>query len=149
MILLFALHLYILVYVSCQDQIDVMKFSNVPFPYSGVYPALLNASYTKEIAEFTICYRFYIESYNDRFIYLLNPKTPDWGDHYYYNAIGWNTGYEKEGFQGARSFFKRNVEGGGLANRQLPRYAYYVLARNIDVSTWTHFCTRIESKVHN
>ena len=141
----YAVFLYLLVYVSCQDQIDVMKMSNVTFPYSGVYPALLNASYSKQIPEFTICYRFYVESYNDGFMYMLNPKTPDWGDHYYYEAIGWDTGYEKEGFQGARSFIKRNVEGGGLVNRQLPRYAYFVLARNIDTSKWTLWCTTYSS----
>ena len=138
--LLIALFFYGWVYiVTGEDQLDVMKISNVPFPTSNVYPALLNASYSHEIAEFTICHRYYIESYNDFFIFLLNPKTPDWADHYYYNAIGWNTGYENEGFQGARSFIKRNVEGGGLANRQHPRYLNYVLARNIDISTWNTF----------
>ena len=145
MSLSYIVFLYLLVYVSCQDRINVMKTSNVSFPYSGVYPALLNASYSKPIAEFTLCYRFYVESYNDGFMYMLNPKTPDWGDHYYYEAIGWDTGYEKDGFQGARSFIKRNVEGGGLVNRQLPRYAYFVLARNIDTSKWTHWCTTYSS----
>ena len=144
---LFALYLYVLVYARCQEQMDVMKVTNVTFPYSGIYPALLNASFPKEIEEFTICFRFYIESYNDGWIYLLNPKTPDWGDHYYYNAIGWNTGFEREGFQGARSFLRRNVEGGGLVNSQLPRYLLYVLAKNIDISTWTHFCTTYSSSL--
>ena len=122
-----------------------MKTSNVTFPYSGIYPARLNASHSTEISEFTICHRFYIESYNEGFIYLLNPKTPGWKDHYYYNAIGYNNGFDRDGFQGVRSYFKRNVEGGGLINKQYPRYINYVLARNIDISTWTHFCTTYSS----
>ena len=106
---LFALYLYVLVYAKCQEQMDVMKVTNVTFPYSGIYPALLNASYPKEIAEFTICFRFYIESYNDGWIYLLHSKTPDLSDHYFYDAIGLNKGLDREGFHGARSYFRRNV----------------------------------------
>ena len=136
-----------LMVISCQEELDVMKISNVPFPSSKVYPAFLNASFSKEIAEFTICYRFLIESYNDPMIYLLRLMTPNWGDTFYYNAVGWNTGYDLEGFQGARSFINRNVEGGGLVNKQLPRYASYVMARNIDISTWTHFCTSYSSSL--
>ena len=145
MILLLALPLYILVCVNCEEMVDVMKTSNVTFPYSSTYPAMLNASHSTLISEFTICLRFNIESYNDQMITLLHTKTPDWSDHYYYNGIGWKTGYDLDGFQGTRSYFKRNVEGGGLNNKAYPRYINYVLARNIDISTWTHFCTTYSS----
>ena len=80
-------------------------------------------------------------------IYLLNPKTPDWGDHYYYDAISYQVGIDKDGFQGARSYFKRNIGGGGLVNIQLPRYIYYALVKNIDSSTWTHYCTAYSSSL--
>ena len=142
-----SLCLYCVAYVTCQEDIDVMKTSNVRFPEDSVYAARLNASHSEKIAEFTICYRFFIESYNDGFIYLLRMRTSDWSDSYYYDGIFWDAGDEREGFQGGRSFIKRNVEGGGLINMQYPRYASYVLPKNIDVSKWIHFCSSYSSSL--
>ena len=48
--------------------------SKISFPTSS-WPdgiaATLNASYDKEIAEFTLCYRFSIESYNGGYVWLF------------------------------------------------------------------------------
>ena len=58
------------------DQFEVLKISNVPFPMSfwaspdkGV--VAINASYTKPIPDYTICYRFNVESYNDQIFIIL------------------------------------------------------------------------------
>ena len=50
------------------DDFDVISISNVPFPSSSGFAARLSAPYDSEIPEFTICYRFLISSYNDRWL---------------------------------------------------------------------------------
>ena len=58
----------------CSAIFDVLKFSNVPFPTSSVEPVYLNAPYDKNISEYTICYRFQIESYNDGLAIILGVR---------------------------------------------------------------------------
>ena len=61
--------------VLCSDakQFDVLKISDVPFPSipwgegdgksTGI--ATINATYKTSISDYTVCYRFLLESYND------------------------------------------------------------------------------------
>ena len=137
--------------VVCNQQFEVLKISNVPFPINeGAVPLanlpFANGSYHKEIAEFTVCYRFMIESYN---MGKLDPmcayRKKDYYKPNFYNNIGWETGHEREGYQGGQVLVYRNippkpVSKGGLDNRPFPTANLYVLPRNIDPSKWYHQC---------
>ena len=138
----------------CEDHFKVLSIKNVPFP-SSPWPvgiaATTNASYDKEISEFTLCYRFLIESYNDGYVWLF-------GAHWksktlikstleinFMERIGWKTGKEKGGYQSGLTMLRINIPGGGLSDKQLPIYHNYVLARNIDISKWYHMCISYSS----
>ena len=56
----------LLLYPVSGQQLDALKISNVSFPFYNKYTASTLASYQDNITEFTICYRFQIESFNDR-----------------------------------------------------------------------------------
>ena len=43
--LILVLNVICLGLVQCQDKFDVMKTSNVTFPYSEIYPKILKASF--------------------------------------------------------------------------------------------------------
>ena len=61
-------------FVYCEDHFKVLSMNIFPFPTSSWQDgiaATLNASYDKELAEFTLCYRFLIESYNDGYVWLV------------------------------------------------------------------------------
>ena len=71
------LSFFILVHTEVQDQFEVLNVANVPFPSSSGVAASFNALHSEDIAEFTICYRFLIESYNDLYIILVRAKAKD------------------------------------------------------------------------
>ena len=59
----------------CQ-QFDVLKVSNVQFPKYYKYAATASAPYNKDITEFTVCYRFQVEFFNDdeiNIVYAVQP----------------------------------------------------------------------------
>ena len=131
----------------CQ-QFDVLKVSNVQFPRYSKYAATASAPYNKDITEFTVCYRFQVESFNDGEINIvyagegvsLSAKA------YFYNFMGpEGTGKEREGYQGGQILVYRNVPPrpeteGGLKTRPFPSAQLFVLAKNMEPSKWYHFC---------
>ena len=70
--------------------------SNIPFPTSTRIPAAVNALRDKDILEFTICSRFFIESYNDGAFQLYTNNL--------FNVVfelpGLGVGWGTDGFQG-------------------------------------------------
>ena len=133
--------------VLCQ-QFDVLKLSDVQFPRYYNYAATASAPYNKDITEFTVCYRFQVESFNDGEINIvyagegvsLSAKA------YFYNFMGpEGTGKEREGYQGGQILVYRNVPPrpeteGGLKTRPFPSAQLFVLAKNMEPSKWYHFC---------
>ena len=119
------------------EKFDVLSIENVPFPESSDIPAHLNATYTKEIAEFTVCSRFLFTSYNDWWNFLLIGNQPD-QHSLYKEGFGFNTGFEVEGYQAIEHVVWRNVTGGGrgYVPIQEPNYHYPLLARNIQTGKW-------------
>ena len=140
--------LFVIIFLSigkcipvCSATFDMLKLSNVPFPSSSVEPVYFNASYDKNITEYTICYRFLIESYNDEFAILVGVRRKGSIHRWMVlDRIGWNTGNEMDGYQGGVLMIGRNVQGGGLGPDNYPKYLYYMLARNIDPAKWQNIC---------
>ena len=62
---LFFIALDCLAGVQGKDSFDVLSMRNIPFPSSAEDAAVINIEYKKDIPEYTVCYRFQIESYND------------------------------------------------------------------------------------
>ena len=131
---------------------DVMKLSNVPFPSSSVEPVYFNAPYHKNISEFTICYRFQIESYNDGLFWLIGAKKE--GSFYNWimlDRMGWDTGNEMDGYQSGTFIMGQNVPGGGLGPDNYPVFKVYMLATNIYPAQWQNICYSYSSslqKIH-
>ena len=128
----------------------VLTIKNVPFPESFVPAANLNVTHTKEIAEFTFCYRFLITSYNEQWNRLILARQP----HkycYYEESFGFNTGFEFEGYQPIHHLVDRNVTGGGVGKGRgrgaHPMYHHTLLARNIQTGKWVHTCNAYSSSL--
>ena len=51
--------------VQSQEQFQVLKMSNIPFPNSPTFAATAKPTYEKDVVDFTVCYRSLIDSYND------------------------------------------------------------------------------------
>ena len=119
-IIFLAIWKYILV---CAATFDVLKLSNVPFPSSSTEPVYFNAPYAKNITEYTICYRFQIESYNDGLVFFVGVRRKG-SKHKWMvlDRIGWNTGNEMDGYQYGVLMIGRNVQGGGLGPDNYPMY---------------------------
>ena len=118
------------------EKMDVLKISDVPFPSSPwkQSAATINASYHQDIAEFTLCYRFSIESFNNGLFFVFAaPKDKDFGSFYILHRMGFDWP-GADGYQGGLNFIGREIPGGGLGSRAFPVYQSYVLARNIDIS---------------
>ena len=139
--------------INCQ-QIDVMKIANVPYPETSCcvpkyFAAHANAIQDTNIPEFTVCYRMLIDSYNEG---LFTPFAAFNGEGtlpYVLDRQGWKSGRGSEGYQGGLIVIGRNIPGGGLANRGLPVYHQYNMARDIAISKWTHICYAYSSVTHN
>ena len=140
-----------IVCVECTEQFKVLRMADIPFPSSSEDAAAFNGSYNTDIPEFTVCYRFLIESYNDGWIWILGSENKETSHWFFQDRIGWDLGQETEGFQSGATHVYRNIPGGGLGNERYPVLHYYSLARNIDISKWYHMCTSYSSilqKVH-
>ena len=122
---------------------DVLKLSNVPFPSSNVYSVYFNTPYNKDIGEFTICYRYQIESYNDGLLSLLRTH----GKYHLLDRIGWETGWGMDGYQSGILGLRRNVHGGGLGPTSYPIMHIYMLARNVEPATWQSICYSYSSSL--
>ena len=128
---LFILLLFVFSVYS-KDQIDVLKISNVEFPMSKYIPATFDATFVKEIPEFTICIRFLIESYNNNLFYLAQAGNKE--QVYFMDRIGWETGMERDGFQAGVSLLQRNIPEGGLGEKEFPWFHHYNIPKNIATS---------------
>ena len=129
----------------CSVLFDVLKLSNVPFPtYYSEYSANFNAPYDKDISEFTICYRYQIESYNDGLLSFIRTS----GSKYnLLDRIGWETGYEVDGYQSGILGMRRNVYGGGLGPTSYPIMHIYMLAKNVEPAKWQSICYSYSSSL--
>ena len=118
--------------VYAEDRIDVVKISNVEFPYSSHFAATFDATYQKEISEFTICIRFLIESYNNNLIQMI--KADYKGQIHYLERIGWEWGMERDGYQAGVMIVQRTIPGGGIGGMEFPWYHHYNIPKNIATS---------------
>ena len=120
---------------------DVLKISNVTFPRSGwkEFPAKINATFHKEIAEYAVCQRFLIDSFNDELFYTIGASTNDFFTNWYVlDRMGLD--YPgADGYPGGLWRGSRNIPGGGLGNRAFPAYHSYIAARTIQISKETYF----------
>ena len=149
---------------SESDQFEVLKITNVPFPsvtpswpptIGSTIAASANASYVEDIAEFTVCYRFQIESYNVggmSFVFAAGKDggTADWN---VLDRMNWkNSGEVKgaEGYQGGMlSLQSRGVPGGGIGRLTLPAAHTYMFPRDIEISKWNNICWSYSSILHH
>ena len=113
-------------------QKDVLKISNVDFPSTGHHPASFDATYHKEISEFTICIRFLIDSYNNNLFPLVRAENTE--PLYFLDRIGWETGMERDGYQDGILVIIRNIPGGGVGGLGVPWYRHYNIPKNIATS---------------
>ena len=126
--------------VDC-NKIDVLKIKNVPFPTAGCcrphhYAAVASSHHMDtDIPAFTVCYRMLIDSYNDD---LFSPVGVDingvGGLWYLIDRMCWKCGTGSDGYQSGLLGIKR------LSNGGFPHSHQYNLARDIDISKWTHIC---------
>ena len=136
------------------EQIDVLKISNVPFPSTvgldnGV--AFINATYKEPIYDYTICFRFLVEFYNDGiFVPFAAYRDSSLGRvHVLDHFGGMGTGYESEGLQGGLFLNVRNVSKGGLGGINLPWYHNYVFPKDLDISKWYHTCVSYSNSLNH
>ena len=131
------------------EHFDVLSIANVPFPSSGgLIGATLNVTYHQDISEFTVCHRFQFISYNDAWVHIFNAKkhgTINWDEKGYFEALGFQTGFEVDGYQSTSFTLFRNVDGGGLSNRSFPVYHHVLLPRTIQTLKWYTSCTSYSS----
>ena len=137
-IILLAITKFILVFSAT---FDVLRLSNVPFPSSSVEPVHFNALYDKNITEYTICYRFQIESYNDGLTFFVGvSRRGSESKWLVLDRIGWDWGSEMDGYHSGVLIIGRNVQGGGLGPDNYPMYHNYMVARNVDPGKWQSIC---------
>ena len=159
MIIHFFIATYIL--VNCNaEQFDVLKISNVSFPRTpwgtgdgkntGI--AAVNATYKKSIHDYTVCYRFLVDSYNDGLFVTIGAYTSSEKVGKVRGVLdrlgGMGTGFESEGLQGALFVNTRNVTGGGIGGKNFPWYHAYVFPKDIDISKWYQLCFSYSNKLN-
>ena len=130
------------------DQIDVLKITNVEFPNSGCcgpshFAASARAPQDKEIPEVTICYRMLIDSYNDDMFSQF--ASYDDGPYSFLDRMCWKCGRGSEGYQGGLLVINRNIPGGGLGKMGFPLFHQYNLARDIAISKWTLYLIQLHN----
>ena len=104
-------------------QMDIMKITNVEFPYHGGYVATASSPLNTELPAFTVCYRMLIDSYNYEMFAPFGADLDGKGYNWYMlDRMCWKCGIGSEGHQGGMLYLVRNIPGGGLVNRQFPRY---------------------------
>ena len=133
---------------QCEQQLDILKISTVPFPHSKHNAALISASYTQDIAEFTICYRVLVESYNDGSIYIFRALAIEPGESYFIETTPYLSGLDMDGLQTSNNFLLRDIPDGGIGNRSWPIWHHGVLPRSMETGKWYHFCIAYSSKQH-
>ena len=152
--MLLLLVIVLLPSAHCSDQWEVLRISNVSFPKSSPYAAKLNGTFHTGLTEFTVCFRFLIESYNEGSAVPISASGDGYSGgriKYFYNdfedlsnGLGWGT----RGFQGGVHTLLMGVPEGGMINKRLPIYHHFNIANNIETSTWSHLCTSYSSKLN-
>ena len=61
----------------------MLSVTDVPFPTSSEFAVTLKAPYKDEIAEFTLCHRILIESYNSNWLVAYRVFDPDGREVFY------------------------------------------------------------------
>ena len=132
--IVFLAFLLLLQKCLAEEDFDVLSIANVPFPTSScVYAATFNATYSREIPEFTVCYRYMITFYNDGWFHMFFGKKNDAADDdqkYYWERSGLKTGFEVEGYQLINFYLYRILSDGGLGGMRMPTYISSNLPRN-------------------
>ena len=157
LIIQFFVATYIIVYAKA-EQFDVLKISNVPFPtapwstngmiWNGI---TVNATYKKSIPDYTVCYRFLVESYNDGLFITIGAyiNSESGKVRSVLDRLGEKgTGLGSEGLQGGLFVNFRNVTGGGIGGHNFPWYHAYVLPKDIDISKWYQMCFSYSNKLN-
>ena len=120
---------YCVSHIQGSTEFDVISITNVPFPSSSDPAASISVPYSHEIPEFTICYRFLITFYNDLYTSIFSAKHTSnpltWDGRYIMEEIGFNTGFEYQGYQILFSYHHRIVPGGGLGGLAYPTCLLY------------------------
>ena len=111
----------------------------------------INGSYKEPIHDYTICYRFLVEFYNDG---IFNIFATYKDSSISYSRIldrfgGMGTGYESEGLQGGLFINSRNVSKGGLGGKNLPIYHNFVFPKDLDISKWYHNCVSYSNSLNH
>ena len=154
----FTLFIAFCAVIHCDaDQFDVLKMSDVPFPSlppgsSHVGVAAINASYVRSIPDYTVCYRFLLESYNDGLLAAFRASTDREHSgmvHVLDRMGGFGTGYESEGLQGGLMVMMRNVTGGGIGGKNFPHYHAFVFPKDIEISKWYQLCFSYSNKLNH
>ena len=79
---IFSLHTHCIVNDLYLPHHLVSYNSSIPFPKSNKLAAVVNASFNKEIVEFSFCYCILIELFNDEYMSLLNAHKSSTGSTY-------------------------------------------------------------------
>ena len=133
------------------DLFNVLEIKNTPFPTFPKNTANINSSFEGPVAEFTACFRFQIESYNEQWIGFVSASRQieysSW--FFFYDNLGWNTGTEVDGLQSAFTVVKRNIPGGGFGGgvKAFPGWHMYHMPFKVAVSKWYHSCVSYSSKL--
>ena len=141
---------------QCEQQLDVLKISNVPFPHSKNPGALINAGFKQDIAEFTVCYRVLVESYNDGHVPVIVAWKPGIEDYtldyqvtsYLADTVSYLTGFDLDGLQAGLTYLLRDIPDGGIGNRSFPVWHHGVLPRFMETGKWFHVCLAYSSIEH-
>ena len=133
------------------DLFNVLEIKNTPFPTFPKNTANINSSFEGPVAEFTACFRFQIESYNEQWIGFVSASRQieysSW--FFFYDNLGWNTGTEVDGLQSAFTVVKRNIPGGGFGGgvKAFPGWHMHHMPFKVAVSKWYHCCVSYSSKL--
>ena len=141
------------------EQFDILQISNVPFPKSSYGTGegqdknvvSINGSYKEPIHDYTICYRFLVEFYNDKIFLIFSAYKDSSIEHIHIldRFGGMGTGYESEGLQGGLFINKRNVSKGKFNGKSLPYYHNFVFPKDLDISKWYHNCVSYSNSLNH
>ena len=151
---IFHIILLCLTLSQCQEQFEVLKISNDNFGTPNKHAAVVNASFNKEIVEFSFCYRILIDFYNDDWMPLFDARKPFTGSPYnedgrfYREDAAFGSGFDIDGLMFESGFLWRNIPGGGIGNRFMPFWHHLVLPRFMEPGEWFHYCTSYSSLNH-
>ena len=127
--------------VSGYEEFYVLNIEDLPFPLSYAdSAAVINITHSQKISEFTVCYRFFVISYNNGWQLLIQARSENSRYFYRESLGGGDTGFEYEGYQALSYLLFRNVTGEGLGGRAHPVYHHTLLARNVPTSKWVSSC---------